>query len=269
MDATDGAEKLISRTVVPMFREPDLLSEQVSQGLLGMRVGETRVGEAATPEWRWIRTPDGYGGWAAAESLAAPPPGWKGPWGEIEDLWAHLRPAPEYRRAAALLAPIGARLPIVQEADGWIGLLAPDGRLLWTEAHRVRPVEREPLRPAVPRAVCRTARRFLGVPYLWGGCSPLGLDCSGFVQLVMRLHGVQLLRDAHQQATQGGHSHAPEGADLVFFATGQDPGRISHVGMTLDRERFIHAAGSDRVRVNRLADEPYRSQLLCARRFLG
>ncbi|HEU4753310.1 MAG TPA: C40 family peptidase, partial [Armatimonadota bacterium] len=113
-----------------------------------------------------------------------------------------------------------------------------------------------------------TARRFLGVPYLWGGGSPVGLDCSGFVQLVMRLHGVELLRDAGPQMTQGEPVEAPDAADLVFFGPEGEPDRISHVGMMLDRERFIHAAGSDRVRINRLRDDPYGRIYRGARRVL-
>ncbi len=260
---TDRA-RLVQWPVLPMFRSPDALAEQVSQALLGEAVRELRGRDL----WRLIRTPDGYEGWATASGLTEPPAGWQGPWAEVGDLWANFRARVDFRMAAAHQAPVGARLPLVAEEEGWAQLLFPDGRRLWTESHRVLVVGDGPLRPGDSRSVCRTARRFLGVPYLWGGRAPTGVDCSGFVQTVLGLHGIPLMRDAHQQSAQGERVREPEAADLVFFATGSQSDQISHVGMMLDRRRFIHAAGSDRVRINRLAEEPYQSQYRLVRRLV-
>ena len=97
----------------------------------------------------------------------------------------------------------------------------------------------------------QTVRFFLNVPYLWGGKNALGMDCSGFTQVVMSLFGKQLLRNASEQATQGqvlkDLSEAKAG-DLAFFD--HEDGRISHVGIVLDSERVIHCSG--RVKVERL-----------------
>lgn len=265
MDTASKPNRLIGRTVAPMFRETDVLSEQVTQALLGQPVAVLE----ARPGWARIRTPDTYQGWVEADALCEAPDGWGEPWAEIDELWANLRAAGEYRRAAAAQATLGVRLPLVGEAPGWVRLLLPDGRRLWTEAKRALRVVRDPMRPRSTAAVCRTARRLMGTPYLWGGSSPFGLDCSGFVQLCMRLHGVELLRDAIMQAGQGAPSDTPDRGDLVFFGPADRPEAITHVGMMLDRTRFIHAAGSDRVRINRLADEPYARELRCARRYLA
>lgn len=266
----------IAGPVVPMFRGASGDSEQVSQALLAMPV----VVERTLPGWREIRTPDGYSGWVREEDLTAPPTEWDGPCCEVTDLWANLRGAPDFRRAALLAAPIGTRLPRREVRDGWVQLLLPDGRLGWTEAHRV--ADLHPTLPSAPffwdqatrgehptaASVCATARRFLGIPYLWGGCSPWGLDCSGFVQLVFRLNGILLRRDANQQAEDGREAAEPGRGDLVFFGPPEWPGAITHVGLLLDRTRFIHASGSDRVRINRL-DEPYHAgRYRFARRFL-
>lgn len=92
------------------------------------------------------------------------------------------------------------------------------------------------------------AMLYLHAPYLWGGRSPFGLDCSGFVQMVFKLKQVRLLRDTTQQATQGevvGLLEEAEPADLVFFDDKE--GRICHVGLLLDRFRVIHACGKVRI----------------------
>ena len=92
---------------------------------------------------------------------------------------------------------------------------------------------------------------FLNSPYLWGGKSPMGIDCSGFTQMVYALNGITLPRDAHQQA-ETGHAlsfieEAEEG-DLAFFDNNE--GKIIHVGIMLTNHRIIHASG--KVRVDRI-----------------
>lgn len=97
----------------------------------------------------------------------------------------------------------------------------------------------------------QAVRFFLNTPYLWGGKNALGMDCSGFTQVVMSLFGKQLLRNASEQATQGEPvadlDHAQAG-DLAFFD--HEDGRISHVGIIIDRARVIHCSG--RVKVEKL-----------------
>jgi cell wall-associated NlpC family hydrolase len=89
---------------------------------------------------------------------------------------------------------------------------------------------------------------FLNAPYQWGGRSLFGLDCSGFTQMVYRLAGVALLRDASQQATQGETLSFLEEAqpgDLAFFDN--DEGRIIHVGMLVRPDQIIHCSGQVRL----------------------
>jgi gamma-D-glutamyl-L-lysine dipeptidyl-peptidase len=86
---------------------------------------------------------------------------------------------------------------------------------------------------------------YQGTYYQWGGITPWGADCSGMVQTVYALHGVKLLRDAWQQATQGvlveGGLHALRPADLLFFSDRED-GHITHVAMALAPRRLVHLA---------------------------
>ena len=97
----------------------------------------------------------------------------------------------------------------------------------------------------------QTVRFFLNVPYLWGGKNAMGMDCSGFTQVIMSLFGKQLLRNASEQATQGSRITSLDLAtagDLAFFD--HEDGKISHVGIIIDTERIIHCSG--RVKVEKI-----------------
>lgn len=97
----------------------------------------------------------------------------------------------------------------------------------------------------------KTAFTYLNAPYLWGGKTPFGIDCSGFTQMVYKLNGYSLLRDASQQATQGialSFIEESEPGDLAFFDNNE--GQITHVGIIMENNYIIHAHG--KVRIDRL-----------------
>lgn len=89
---------------------------------------------------------------------------------------------------------------------------------------------------------------YLNTPYLWGGKSVFGIDCSGFAQQVFKLFGIQLLRDAYQQAEQGTSVKSlaeSQMGDLAFF--NNEAGKITHVGILLSPNQIVHAAGKVRI----------------------
>lgn len=96
------------------------------------------------------------------------------------------------------------------------------------------------------------ALKYLTTPYLWGGKSNFGIDCSGLVQQVYKMNGIQLLRDAYQQATQGREVQFEERqpGDLAFFG---ESGKITHVGIVSENQEIIHAHGE--VRIDTLDDK--------------
>lgn len=116
--------------------------------------------------------------------------------------------------------------------------------------------------PELRAGLVATALRFLGVPYRWGGTSSFGIDCSGFVQLLYRLHGLYLPRDANQQAKYERMKPISRDelvpGDLLFF---NDYG---HVGMAISHHEFIHASTHDQplVQISRV-DEPHWTQVRC------
>jgi hypothetical protein len=101
------------------------------------------------------------------------------------------------------------------------------------------------------KSLVAAALSYLNAPYLWGGKSPFGIDCSGLVQMVYKIHGTFLMRDASQQADQGitlSFVEEAEPGDLAFFDN--EEGHIIHVGMVLPEQQIIHASG--KVRIDRL-----------------
>lgn len=97
----------------------------------------------------------------------------------------------------------------------------------------------------------RTAHKYLSAPFLWGGRSPQGIDCSGFTQMVYKINGYSLYRDAHQQASQGevlSFIEESQPGDLAFFDN--EEGEITHVGILLANNHIIHCHGQ--VRIDRI-----------------
>ena len=94
----------------------------------------------------------------------------------------------------------------------------------------------------------KTAYMYLNTPYLWGGRSPMGIDCSGFTQMVYKINGISLKRDASQQAQEGetlSFIEESEAGDLAFFDDKE--GKITHVGLLLEKNHIIHAHGAVRI----------------------
>lgn len=119
------------------------------------------------------------------------------------------------------------------------------------------------------------ALKYINAPYQWGGKSPFGIDCSGFVQMVYKICGYQLARDASQQVRLGKEVAgigASKPGDIAFFKS--EKGEISHVGILLEDEKIIHSSGS--VRVDQLLEEGilnvetkiFTHSLACIRRIL-
>ena len=113
--------------------------------------------------------------------------------------------------------------------------------------------------------LARTAQSFIGIPYQWGSSSPGdGLDCSGLVLAVYQLNGLNVPRTSREQYSGGTHVHRRhlEKGDLVFFST-SGSGRVSHVGIYIGENLFIHAPGAGKtIRTESLSSDYFRHRFV-------
>ena len=268
-DAT-ARQAVVLSGVENMYSAPDPDKDVVSQALLGQVVGiiETRDGFAR------IETPDRYTGWVAARGLFeypdanAPRYAARGPVAEVTSLMANLyRDADVTTARPKSQAPLGTRLEVVKPAEDpqkrWVTVRLPSGENAFVQSGDVRIGEAGAPRSRGSEAdLVATARRFSGVPYLWGGMSVHGIDCSGLTSRVYAVNGIELPRDADMQFDDP-RARPVERADLrpgdlVFF--GQK--KITHVGIYAGEGRFINATTHARPDVHEeTLDDPYWTAL--------
>ena len=244
-------EGIINVSVSSHYRDPSSASEVVTQGLLGEKV--EILEERATHTL--IRQTDGYESWIPEEQLVTHAVAIAGQDVLVRSHFIRIYAHPSSAAPVVRDAVIGCTLTAVEQHDGWYRLILPDGTTGWAEQGHFGTISK-----FTAANVISLAREFLGYQYLWGGLSPKGFDCSGFVQTVFRLHGVQLPRDSWQQQQNQQLStdylDARPG-DLLFFSA--TPDKVTHVAIALGEQRYIHASGWVRLESFR-EDDPVFSQ---------
>lgn len=257
----------VLKPVANMYSAPTEDADVVSQAIYGTNVAAVEDKDG----WIKVRTPDDYTGWMPAASLrrgrayAA-----TGRIAQVDSLFTNLYREPDVTKHQPMLTlPFEARLEVVAEPEKnsrWIQVRLVDDRLGWIQRGDVL-FDPQPLSVD---ATLELSRRFLSLPYLWGGTSTFGYDCSGFVQMLCRRRGVILPRDAQPQAGFSGMTPVERAdlrpGDLLYF--GRSSGRITHTGMYLGEGLFISATTHERpmVRIDRLEDDYWAKLFVAARR---
>jgi len=133
--------------------------------------------------------------------------------------------------------------------ENFASIMTNDGRTLLSMGSEVEyPAVASRRSHDLRESIASTAKEFLNVPYLWGGKSFFAVDCSGFVQLVFKIHNMKLPRDTYQQAEVGevlSFVEESQPGDLAFFENSE--GKIIHVGIMLENQKIIHASGKVRI----------------------
>ncbi len=227
-----------SLSLIPVRKEPSEKSEMVTQILFGeyFEIAEEISG------WCNVRLAwDGYKGWIDAKLITpiderALLKLKKSPFAVTGDLISLVK----IKDNQNIVLAAGSTLPFWRPRlkEFTVGKTTYDspGNVLYGRV-------RNPRNLAVSQAL-----KYLNAPYMWGGKSPFGIDCSGFSQIIYKMTGITLPRDASQQANEGvpfGFPENPEPGDLAFFD--DDEGNIVHVGITLKQNQIIHASGKVRI----------------------
>lgn len=221
----EGESRMVSAPVLSLHREPRFDARIDTQALLGerVRVFETHEG------WAWLQLEkDGYVGYAAMDDLAAPA---APPTHRVAVPSTFMFPAPDIKAQPPVTVTMNAEVAVLREDERFAHLA--NGRFIVAR-------HLKPLGMFEPDFVT-VAEAFLHVPYLWGGKSVLGLDCSGLVQLSLQAAGRIFPRDSDMQENQLGQAlpiddfESLRRGDLVFWD--------GHVGIMADRRILLHANG--------------------------
>jgi hypothetical protein len=262
----DKTYGLINLSVANLRTKPDHQAEMATQALLGTPIKILKKEKG----WYLVQTPDEYISWVDGTGLFRVNYDSLTEWLNSEKIiytndfgFSYSAPDENSERVSDLV--IGDLLKYSGEEKGFCKVIYPDGKTAFIKSEECGPFN-DWLDEVNPTAenIIKTAKSFMGIPYLWGGTSIKGMDCSGFTKMAFYLNGVVLPRDASQQVHTGEPVDTEERlenlqpGDLLFFGRkGSDSNkeRITHVAIYIGDGDYIHASG--KVRINSFAkDKP-------------
>lgn len=253
---------VINLSVANIRSKPDNPAELATQAILGTPIKILKKGEDG---YYLVQTPDGYIAWLDNDGFAFMDETELNNWLSSPKIiytnvygFSFSEANEKSQTVSDLVA--GNLLKIIGEDSNFFLVNYPDERTAYVKKDEAKLFNDwyNALNPT-GESILKTAYRFMGIPYLWGGTSPKGMDCSGFTKTVYFLNGIILARDASQQVNTGELVDTKDGwknlqpGDLLFFgrkASGDKKERITHVAIYIGDGDFIHASG--RVRINSL-----------------
>lgn len=245
---------LINNSVGNVRSKPGHAEQLVTQGLLGMPLKVLKKEGG----WYLVQTPDDYLGWIDSGGMESIDSLKYSQWKNAKKLiylntygFSYEEPSTSSTKVSDLVA--GSILRLNQQSGGYYEVTYPDGRIGYILTDEARPFSDWQQELQVSKAsLVQTAKSMLGAPYLWGGTSTKGVDCSGFTKTIYYMNGMILPRDASQQVFAGTQVDTQknfeklEVGDLLFFgrpATDNRSQRVVHVGMWIGDNQFIHSSG--------------------------
>jgi len=249
---------IINISVANLRSNPSHSSELATQATLGTIVKVYKQED----NWYYVQTPDKYLAWVDAGGIELADEQKAENWDDDEKIiytqtYGHAYSGPDENTSIISDLTAGNMLTILKYAGNSYIVRFPDGRNAYVRKNEAEPYDAwlKNLNPTVETLVS-TGKTLIGVPYLWGGTSTKGVDCSGFTKTIYFLNGMVIPRDASQQVHTGkpidstkNFDNLVEG-DLLFFgrkATDTTAEKVVHVGMWIGDNEFIHASGRVRI----------------------
>jgi gamma-D-glutamyl-L-lysine dipeptidyl-peptidase len=266
-DLEGYTQALVTISVANIRSEPKHSAELATQALMGTPLNVLKK----EGSWYLVQTPEGYISWVDAAGIELKEKNTMQAWSSAQkvvstEMIGAVYDHPESNQIISDLTA-GNILVKIEEKASHFGVLLPDGRKGYVSKGEVLLFEDWlASRELSDDNLIRTAKNMMGVPYLWGGTSPKGVDCSGFTKTIYFLNGMIIPRDASQQVNEGDEVDVSknwdnlEVGDLLFFgvpAGNGKPERVIHVGMWIGNNSFIHSRGRVRISSFDPEDENY------------
>ncbi|MFO7826868.1 MAG: C40 family peptidase [Cyclobacterium sp.] len=248
---------LVTNSVANIRSEPRHASELATQALMGTPLKVLK----SSGSWYLVQTPDGYLSWVDAAAIVRMNQSSLDQWMEKEKVVITEMIANIYTDETLheIVSDVTAGNVLELTGISQLGyqVALPDSRKGFIPIENAVPYEQwKSTRNTEDNALIQTAKLMMGSPYLWGGTSPKGMDCSGFTKTIYFLNGMVIPRDASQQINEGELVDTDknwenlEVGDLLFFgvpATAENKERVVHVGMWIGDNQFIHSRGRVRI----------------------
>ena len=245
---------IVSVSVCNMRVSGDYDAGMETQGLLGEPIKILKDGR-----WLYVEQADGDRSWVLSSSVIKMTSNECSEWNRsrqavVTSVYAFVYSAPDKHASTISDVVANNRLKILAETKKFFHVQFPDGRKGYLSKHDAVELNRWRARlKNDAQSIITTSKKLIGFPYMWGGTSTKGVDCSGFVRTALLMHDIIIPRNASQQAKKGRHIEISSDfsnlipGDLVFFgkkAQGDSvKARVSHVGIYLGNKKFIHSLG--------------------------
>lgn len=278
----DKTWAIVNMSVCNLRAANDYDAGMSTQGLLGMPLKVLKK-----DGWLQVQTPDGYISWVLSSAVKRVTAEEIHQWNQAEQIvvtsvYAFVYSQPDMKSQTVSDVVASNRLKYIGKESNFYQVEYPDGRRGYLPSDCGEPLEKWRKHIAKDaQSILATGFKLMGVPYMWGGTSTKGVDCSGFVRTTLLQHDIIIPRDASQMAYKGEHLNIASDfsnlkpGDLLFFGRkGQNGGksRVSHVGMYIGQGKFIHSLGWVHVSSFMPKDENYDAydlnRLLWAQRVL-